>query len=85
MIDNELFNISINVGGVVLATRKRQLCINSVHLVISFLAIGRNREAPLLGGIKQCSVLGNRFVPYSLAVVESLAALLSPIVERFTV
>ena len=47
----------------------------SVQLVTLLLTVVRSRQAPLLRGNKQRLLLGNRFVPSGMAVVESLTAL----------
>ena len=46
----------------------------SMQLVTLLLTVVRSREAPLLRGNKRL-LLGNRFVPSGMAVVESLTTL----------
>ena len=54
-----------------------------VRLGTRCLAVGRSGEVPLLEVLNNSSIYGRHSVPCVMAVVESLAALLRPAVERF--
>ena len=69
--------------GVVLTFSERAKINRKVRLGTRCVAVGRSGEVPLLEVFNNGSIYGRHSVPCVMAVVESLAALRRPAVERF--
>ena len=69
--------------GVVLTVAERAKINRKVRLGTRCVAVGRSGEVPLLEVLINGSIYGKHSVPCVIAVVESLAALRRPAVERF--
>ena len=69
--------------GVVLTVAERAKINRKVRLGTRCVTVGRSGEVPLLEVFNNGSIYGRHSVPCVMAVVESLAALRRPAVERF--